>query len=295
MKNQITTINPLNITSVNETVAPNTTDETTVPVLSIPDATSCINGRNFDCEIEGQYCPAAASDKHQSGWTIRKVGNQRQCYNEQTTETGAVVNVVDGMVLDEEYQLIKGRYPSIDEEALLIICSIISDIRKEVNSNSPRISTMVSTRNTLEIAELILDDFTISEAADLLISPFIDKLELNQQETSENIQVMGTSGTVTTLTGLHLSLTHYDRKLVDGFQMRTSDITLQKERLLAMNLREREEIACVGRGRGDLIVAGCAILEAITCKISAEVIHVADRGLREGILTSMMREDMELS
>jgi len=72
---------------------------------------------------------------------------------------------------DEEYQLIKGRFPSIDEEKLLQLCSIIGNIRKEVNSDSPRISTMVSTRNTLEIAELILDDFTISEAADLLIYP----------------------------------------------------------------------------------------------------------------------------
>ena len=78
---------------------------------------------------------------------------------------------MDVLSEDEEYQLIKGRYPSINEEKLLQLCSIISDIRKEVNSNSPRISTMVSTRNTLEIAELILDGFTISEAADLLIYP----------------------------------------------------------------------------------------------------------------------------
>ena len=78
---------------------------------------------------------------------------------------------MDVLSEDEEYQLIKGRYPSINEEKLLQLCSIINDIRKEVNSNSPRISTMVSTRNTLEIAELILDDFTISEAADLLIYP----------------------------------------------------------------------------------------------------------------------------
>ena len=78
---------------------------------------------------------------------------------------------MDMLSEDEEYQLIKGRYPSINEEKLLQLCSIINDIRKEVNSNSPRISTMVSTRNTLEIAELILDGFTISEAADLLIYP----------------------------------------------------------------------------------------------------------------------------
>ena len=51
---------------------------------------------------------------------------------------------------------------------------------------------------------------------------------------------------------------------------------------------------CVGRGRGDVIVAGCAILEAIIRNLSVDVIHVADRGLREGILLGLMREDKAL-
>ena len=131
--------------------------------------------------------------------------------------------------------------------------------------------------------------------ADLLISPFFDRLGLNQKGQYENIQVIGTSGTITTLTGLHLRLPHYDRNLVDGFKMSTKDIISQTKRLLAMNMREREELACVGRGRGDVIIAGCAILEAISRNISVEFIHVADRGLQEGIVLGLMREDKVVS
>ena len=72
---------------------------------------------------------------------------------------------------DDEYTLLKTKFPSINEKKLLQICSIIGDIRKEIKSDSPRISTMVSTRNTIEIAELLVDGFDIHEAAELLIYP----------------------------------------------------------------------------------------------------------------------------
>lgn len=130
--------------------------------------------------------------------------------------------------------------------------------------------------------------------ANVHISSFIDGLEVNHQSICNNIQVIGASGTVTTLTSLHLNLQRYERDLVDGFQLSISDITVQTERLLAMNLRGREEMPCVGRGRGDVIVAGCAILEAITRNLPVGVISVADRGLREGILLALMREDKVL-
>ena len=72
---------------------------------------------------------------------------------------------------DDEYTLLKQKFPSINEEKLLQVCSIIGDIRKEIKSDSPRISTMISTRNTIEIAELIVDGFSIHEASELLIYP----------------------------------------------------------------------------------------------------------------------------
>ena len=72
---------------------------------------------------------------------------------------------------DDEYTLLKGKFPNIDEEQLLQLCSIVGDIRKELNTDSPRLSTMISTRNTIEIAELIMDGFSIQDAAQLLIYP----------------------------------------------------------------------------------------------------------------------------
>jgi hypothetical protein len=71
----------------------------------------------------------------------------------------------------DEYTLLRGKFPSLNGELLLQLCSIIGDIRKEVISDSSRISTMVSTRNTIEIAELLCDGFTLNEAAELLIFP----------------------------------------------------------------------------------------------------------------------------
>lgn len=72
---------------------------------------------------------------------------------------------------DDEYTLLRGKFPSLDEELLLQLCSVIGDIRRETTSDSPRISTMISTRNTIEIAELLEDGFTIEEAAQLQIYP----------------------------------------------------------------------------------------------------------------------------
>jgi hypothetical protein len=78
---------------------------------------------------------------------------------------------MDVLSEEDEYTLLKGKFPTINETTLLQLCSIVGDIRKEINTDSPRLSTMISTRNTIEIAELIMDGFSILEAAELLIYP----------------------------------------------------------------------------------------------------------------------------
>ena len=72
---------------------------------------------------------------------------------------------------EDEYSLLKGKFPSINDKLLSNLCTIVSHIRKEINSDSPRLSTMVSTRNTIEIAELLVDGFSLEDAAKLLIYP----------------------------------------------------------------------------------------------------------------------------
>ena len=92
---------------------------------------------------------------------------------------------MDVLSEDDEYTLLKGKFPTINESTLLQLCSIVGDIRKEINTDSPRISTMISTRNTIEITELIMDGFSIHDAAELLIYP----LYPNDGNDSERVYV----------------------------------------------------------------------------------------------------------
>ena len=105
------------------------------------------------------------------------------------------------------------------------------------------------------------------------------------------VDLLGTSGTVTTIAGVHLDLKRYDRSRVDGCWMSADEISAVIERLLAMSYHERIASPCIGAERADLVLAGCAILEAIRRAFPCPRLRVADRGLREGMLVQMMRED----
>ena len=103
--------------------------------------------------------------------------------------------------------------------------------------------------------------------------------------------MLGTSGTVTTLAGVHLGLKRYDRRRVDGTWLHDDEVGAMIDRLLAMSFEDRVANPCIGADRADLVLAGCAILEAIRRRWPCERLRVADRGLREGILTELMAED----
>lgn len=105
------------------------------------------------------------------------------------------------------------------------------------------------------------------------------------------MHLLGTSGTVTTIAGVHLALKRYDRRRVDGSWMRDEEVTGVVRRLLGMNYDERAANPCIGMERADLVLAGCAILEAIRRAFPCTRLRIADRGLREGMLVQMMRAD----
>ncbi|MDB5663113.1 MAG: Ppx/GppA phosphatase [Sphingomonas bacterium] len=105
------------------------------------------------------------------------------------------------------------------------------------------------------------------------------------------LRLLGTSGTVTTLASLHLDLPSYDRRAVDGLIVPAESMRAISTRLSAMSIAERATLACIGNERADLVVAGCAILDAILDIWPAERLGVADRGIREGILRSLMARD----
>lgn len=104
-----------------------------------------------------------------------------------------------------------------------------------------------------------------------------------------DLRLLGTSGTVTTLASVHLGLPSYDRKLVDGLIVPSESMRGISANLSRCSLVERSRLACIGQERADLVVAGCAILEAILDIWPAPRVGVADRGIREGILRQLMR------
>ncbi len=103
--------------------------------------------------------------------------------------------------------------------------------------------------------------------------------------------LLGTSGTVTTLAGVHLGLSRYDRRRVDGLWLTDFETDAIVRKLTGWSFEERVANACIGADRADLVLAGCAILEAIRRVWPAPRLRVADRGLREGILIEMMAAD----
>ncbi|MXO74973.1 Ppx/GppA family phosphatase [Altererythrobacter aerius] len=105
---------------------------------------------------------------------------------------------------------------------------------------------------------------------------------------AEGIRLLGTSGTVTTLASLHLELQQYDRRAVDGLIVPASAMRAINARLSAMAPGDRRKLPCIGADRADLVVAGCAILDSILDIWPADRLGVADRGIREGILRSLM-------
>ncbi len=107
----------------------------------------------------------------------------------------------------------------------------------------------------------------------------------------DGIRLMGTSGTVTTLASVYLALPSYDRRAVDGLKMPAVAMRGISETLSRMSHDERATFPCIGNERADLVVAGCAILETIMDIWPAETLGVADRGIREGILRSLMARD----
>jgi len=124
-----------------------------------------------------------------------------------------------------------------------------------------------------------------------MLQNFVGRDRLDHLAGDGRFHLLGTSGTVTTLAGVFLGLERYDRRRVDGLWMNRADVDQMTEKLLGWDFAARVANPCIGADRADLVLAGCAILEAIRRVWPSDRLRVADRGLREGILTELMASD----
>ena len=128
----------------------------------------------------------------------------------------------------------------------------------------------------------------IAEVAAALV-PFERRHRILRLIEAGRVQMVGSSGTVTTLAGVHLALPRYIRALVDGSTLTFDQIAAVSAHLAGLDLAGRAASPCVGRERADLVLSGCAILDAICATWPVGRLRVADRGVREGILFDLMR------
>lgn len=142
-------------------------------------------------------------------------------------------------------------------------------------------------KEALEGPDRVLAYNRMRERARRAFASFADVLPDNR----EGIRLLGTSGTVTTLASVHLALPSYDRRAVDGLHVPIDAMRSISEMISKMDYQQRSALPCIGSERADLVVAGCAILEAIIEIWPAQNLGVADRGIREGILRSLMARD----
>jgi exopolyphosphatase/guanosine-5'-triphosphate,3'-diphosphate pyrophosphatase len=121
------------------------------------------------------------------------------------------------------------------------------------------------------------------------LAPFERAHEILRHVRTGRVQMLGSSGTVTTLAGIHLALPRYTRALVDGSVLTFEQISVVSAHLAGLDLAGRAANPCVGRERADLVLSGCAILDAICAMWPVGRLRVADRGVREGILFDLMQ------
>ena len=129
---------------------------------------------------------------------------------------------------------------------------------------------------------------TIIERTQNILSEFDAKHHIFDAIENQEIQVIGTSGTVTVLGAVHLGLSRYNRSAVDGLSISRVDIENVINKIKNMGDAGRRKHRCIGPSKADLTISGCAIIEALMTSFPISEITIADRGIREGILLDMI-------
>lgn len=234
----------------------------------------------------------------------RSAQNGEEFIQRVKNETGLALEIVNRET--EARLAVSGCGTLVEPETEAIVLFDIGGGSSEIalidvsHRRSPRLADHIIAWTSLPVGVVTLaelfggetvtpDDFNAMKkhVTDLLAN-FNEREKLGALVNSQGFHLLGTSGTVTTLAGIHLKLERYDRRRIDGMWMQSNEVDRMTEKLLSWNMSERVANPCIGADRADLVLAGCAILEAIRDIWPSGRLRVADRGLREGILTELM-------
>ena len=232
----------------------------------------------------------------------RRAGNCEEFLGRVRAETGIPIEIISS---DEEARLVvAGCAPLLDRRTQFAIVFDIGGGSTELAwlrlPRNPRYRPQILDYVSLPYGVVTLSDrhgghVVTAEAYQTMvhelraaIAPFEARHRIARRIARRQVQMLGSSGTVTTLAGIHLNLPRYNRAAVDGTSLTFAEIEAVSHRLLAMDYAARMAHPCIGPERADLVLAGCAILEAICADWPVGRVRVADRGLREGILHGLV-------
>ena len=237
----------------------------------------------------------------------RAAGNGEEFLARVIAEAGLELEIIDRET--EARLAVSGCASLVGREARSAVLFDIGGGSSEIavlqinGSRSPRLANHITHWTSLPVGVVTLSERyggthvtpDIFEAmvreVEHMLSSFESPLAEELNGDDSGFHMIGTSGTVTTLAGVFLNLPRYDRRQVDGLWMSADEVTAMQDKLVMLDFAARAANPCIGPDRADLVLAGCAILEAIRRRFPASRMRVADRGLREGLLTEMMADD----
>ncbi len=252
------------------------------------------------CAEKMKRCDVTTS-RHVATEACRRAENCDYFLDQVEDQTGIALEIISS---DEEAGLaLKGCAPLLNHEVPYAIIFDIGGGSTEVlfvkihdQGNTEVLGCISIPLGVVTVAEDCgggdLCERTYAEVAvrvRRLLDPFEQSYGILDRINAGETQMIGTSGTVTTLGGLHLGLPRYNREKVDGISMDFDTLVSHSRNLCKMNLQERASEPCIGWQRADLVLGGCAILEAICHLWPVGSLRVADRGLREGMLMEMLQ------
>ncbi len=235
----------------------------------------------------------------------RQAANGEEFLQRVVTETGLELEIIDRET--EARLAVSGCSSLVGREARSVVLFDIGGGSSEIavirigDNRFARLANHITHWTSLPVGVVTLSerhggrDVTpdvfegmVREVAGMLSAFDCPEIEIAEDG---DFHLIGTSGTVTTLAGVHLDLPRYDRRKVDGIWLSDDEVSAMQAKLLSWNFESRAANPCIGPDRADLVLAGCAILEAIRRRWPSPRMRVADRGLREGLLTDMMADD----
>jgi exopolyphosphatase / guanosine-5'-triphosphate,3'-diphosphate pyrophosphatase len=237
----------------------------------------------------------------------RRAGNAAAFVRRVATETGLALESVTAA--DEAGLTLAGCRPLLDPRFPRVLLFDIGGGSTEVSWIEQRrgmLPRMVGFRSlpygVVSFAERYGGDrmsrhayAAIVASVEALLAPLESQYGISREVAAGRVQMIGTSGTVTTLGAAYLQLKRYERTRVDGLEISFDDIASVSAALSATDWAARAANPCIGPDRADLVVAGCAILEAVCRRWPVGRLRIADRGIREGLLMEMMAADRAVS